>query len=132
MPETRTGRRIRVEAGDREALGLSRETGPAQRRGDVPPGHAEPVKDLVVRHHLAIGDVIAAQVERRNGRQEVVRERRTVSHGLITSSSGRTGFPRLGWSHAIGKPGGRPARLVLPGWYCRAGTAGSALPGWHC
>ncbi len=91
VPETRTGRRVRVEAGDREALGLGRETGPAQRRGEVPAGHAEPVEDLVLRHHLAVGNVVTVHLERRDLRMEVVGEWRTVRHGS-TSSARRTRF----------------------------------------
>jgi putative molybdopterin biosynthesis protein len=83
VPEAGSGRRVGVEAGDGEALGLGRETGPGQRRRYVLPGHAERAIYLSIGHHLAVGDIVATQVERRQWRHEVIRQRRASGHGYL-------------------------------------------------
>ena len=84
MPEARPGRGVRVVAGDGKALGLRREPVPAQRRRDVLAAHAEAVVDVIVGHLLAIGDIVTLDGERGHLRQDVMRERSTVSHGYTS------------------------------------------------
>src|SRR5271166_211970 len=79
----------------------------------------EPVENLVPRHHLAIGDVIAAQVERWDVRVEIVRERRTVRHGfdLLVEAGWVYSFwtgPTLSVSTAAGPPGSRCRARTRP------------------
>jgi hypothetical protein len=89
----------------------------SQRRGDVTPGHAEPVEDLVALHRRAVGDVVAAQLERRDGGMEVVGERRRLAGRNLL---GERLVRRCDWYHVIGTPAGRPP----PGtWYRISGGA---------
>ena len=80
VPEAGAGGGVRVVAGDREPRGLRRETRPGQLRRDVVAGHPEAVVHLPRRHHLAVGDVVTTQLERRHRGQEVIGERRTIGH----------------------------------------------------
>ena len=68
VPEAAGRRGVRVEAGDREALGVVREAGPGQLRRAVASG-----VDLVVLERLAVGHVVAGDGERRDAGQQVVR-----------------------------------------------------------
>src|SRR5699024_10560355 len=72
VPETTTGRSIRIEAGDGEAFGLGGETAPAQLRGAIFTTCSHDAAALWHRQGLAIGDVIALQSETGNGGQEIV------------------------------------------------------------
>src|ERR1700733_5195752 len=83
VPEPGASGRVRVVAGDREALRLRGEPGPGQLRGDVLPGHAEAVVDVPVAQHLAVGHVLADYGERRDRRQEVVRKWCAVCHEYL-------------------------------------------------
>src|SRR4029077_5470704 len=59
VPEPRSGRRIRVEAGHGEPLSLRGEPVPTQLGRDVLAGHPEAVVNLSIAHGLAVGDVVA-------------------------------------------------------------------------
>src|SRR5690606_27740939 len=80
--EAASGGRVRVEAGDRVALGALGRAGPAQVRGDVLPAHPPVVEHLGLRQPDAVADVVALHRQRRDLRQEVVRNGWPLRHGV--------------------------------------------------